>query len=272
MNKSTCLFLLPVLLFLLFSRLTFAQPTGIPPQRADSLPQIPNDSLPEREKFFLIDSLRYRFIGDGNFTQGNVNRILMILRAEITYEGPVVSLATSPRYTYGKQNGILAEKDTYVDLFIDVYKQRRVYSFGLATIEVSNLRGIDLRQLAGAGIGFRLRQTKAHSLVLTNAIIYESTDFRERPTISGLRNSTRLKGKHTFFQDKIRLTHITFLQPSLNDISNVRWNTLITVELPLNKWISIRSSFENSFESVVEATRKQNDTRFTLGISVGNKH
>ena len=195
----------------------------------------------------------------------------MVFRAEITYEGTIVSLASHPRYTYGEQNDIIAEKETYVDLFIDIYKKRKVYGFGLATIEVSNLRAIDLRQLAGAGVGIRLRQTREHSLVFTNAIIYESTDFRERPTISALRNSARLKGKHSFLQDKIRLTHITFLQPALNDISNVRWNTIVTLELPLNKWISIRSSFENSFESVVEASRKKNDTRFTVGISVGNK-
>ena len=237
----------------------------------DSLIVAVEDSLPPREPFIILDSLRYRFIGDGNFTRGNINRTLMVLRAEIIYDGPVVTLTTNPRFTYGKQNGILAERDTYVDLFIDIYKNRRVYGFGLATLETSNLRGINLRQLAGAGAGFRLWRTKEQSLSLTNAIIYESTDFRERPTVSTLRNSTRLKGLHTFLQNRIRLTHITFLQPSLSDISNVRWNTIITLELPLNKWISLRSAFENSYESVVESTRKRNDSRLTFGISVGNK-
>lgn len=239
-------------------------------QKADSLLAARQDSL-LKEPFIIFDSLQYRFIGDGTFTRGNVNRTLMILRAEITYNGPIVSLATHPRFTYGKQNGVLAERDTYVDLFIDIYKERKIYGFGLATIETSNLRGITLRQLAGGGIGFRLVRNKQNTLSLTNAIIYESTDFRERQTISTIRNSTRLKGKHSLLQDKIRFTHITFVQPSLTDISNLRWNTLLTLELPLSKWFTIRSAFENSFESIVEPTRKRNDSRLTFGISIGNR-
>lgn len=268
MNKKKYAFYLYSLFFLYLAALSTASGQPTP---AGSLVVIAGDSLKEREPFIILDSLRYRFIGDGNLTRGNVNRTLMVLRAEIIYNGPVVTLTTNPRFTYGKQNNILAERDTYVDLFIDIYKNRKIYGFGLATVETSNLRGITLRQLAGAGAGFRLWRTKEQSLSLTNAIIYESTDFRERPTVTTWRNSTRLKGTHTFLQNRIRFTHITFLQPSLSDISNVRWNTIITLELPLNKWISLRSAFENSYESVVESSRKRNDSRLTFGISVGNK-
>nr|MBA2763056.1 DUF481 domain-containing protein [Segetibacter sp.] len=193
------------------------------------------------------------------------------LRAEITLNGPVVSIATNPRFTYGQQNNLLAERDTYVDLFVDVFKKRKVYAFGLATIERSNLRRIDWRKLIGAGVGFRLVQSEQHTLTLTNAIIHESTDFQERATLTTQRNSTRLKGRHCFLQDKFRLTHITFVQPALSNFSNLRWNTLVSLELPLSSWVTIRGSFENSYESVVEATRKQNDSRITFGISVGNR-
>ena len=236
----------------------------------DSIVKTPADSL-QRKPFLLVDSLSYRFIGDGNFTRGNVNRSLMVLRAEITLNGPVLAIATNPRFTYGKQNNLLAERDTYVDLFIDVFKQRRVYAFGLGTIETSNLRRIKLRQLAGAGIGYRFLQATNHTLTLTNAIIHESTNFEERPTITVQRNSTRLKGKHSFLQDKIRITHITFVQPALSNFSNLRWNTLISFELPLTRWVTIRTSYENSYESIVEPTRKKNDSRITFGISVGNR-
>lgn len=261
-------------IFLYFTTLALAQPVGTDSLVAPiegTLLQAQADSLPPPEPFILFDSLRYRLFGDGNFARGNVNRTLMILRAEIEYSGTVVSLASHPRFTYGKQNGVVAERDLYADLFIDLYKKRKVYSFALATIETSNLRGINLRRLFGAGAGWRLRETKHHSLVLTNAILYESTDFRERATLTMLRNSTRLKGKHSFLQDKIRITHLSFLQPSLNDISNLRWSTLVSLELPLSKWVLIRTSYENSFESVVEATRKRNDSRLTIGVSIGNK-
>jgi len=230
-----------------------------------------NSSLPTERKTVLFDSLSYRFIGDGSFTRGNINRTLVVLRTELTVSGPIFTLSTNPRFTYGKQNYLLAERDTYVDLFLDVLKENRIYGFGLATIETSNLRGINLRKLAGAGIGLRLYQTPQNTLTLTSAVIHEATDFRERPTLTTQRNSTRLKGKHSLLQDKIRLTHITFVQPALNDFSNVRWNTLISLELPLTRWVTIRSSYENNFESIVEAGRKRHDSRLTFGLAFGNR-
>ena len=64
--------------------------------------------------------------------------------------------------------------------------------------------------------------------------------------------------------------HVTFVQPSLSDISNLRWNTLISLQMPLYKWVSIRTSFANTYESEVEATRSHHDSIFTFGVSLGN--
>ena len=238
--------------------------------RKDSLLRINPDSV-SKPKFVLIDTVRYRFIGDGNFTRGNVNRTLMVLRAEALFSGPVISIATNPRFTYGKQNGVLAERDSYIDLFVDVFKKRRTYVFGLGVLETSNLRRIILREMIGAGIGFRVLHNKNNDLLLTNAVLYESTNFREIPTVSIARNSFRIKGKHAVLQDKIRFNHITFIQPAITGGPNWRWNTILSIELPINKWVTVRTSFENSFESVVEQTRKRNDSRVTFGISIGNK-
>lgn len=264
MGKTACLCFL--MLFALFSfavRPAMAQEVGLPLQAVSDS----NASAP----FYTLDSLSYRFFGDGNFTQGNVNRSLLVLRAEVTLAGPVLSIATNPRFSYGKQNGVVAERDTYVDLFVDVFKKRKTYLFGLGTVEISNLRGIELRQLAGAGVGYRLLQTDRNTIILTNAIIHESTNFTERPTIVTQRNSFRVKGNHQFLRNRIRFNHITFVQPSLEDFSNLRWNTLLSLEMPLSKWISIRTSFANTYESQVDATRRHHDSHLTFGVSLGRQ-
>lgn len=254
-----------------FSNTSYAQQIIIADSSgADSAKTTVRDSL-KKPEFLKLDTLNYRFIGDGNFTRGNVNRTLMVLRAEIVATGPVISIALNPRFTYGKQNGILAERDSYVDLFVDVFKKRKTYVFALGNLETSNLRGITLRILAGAGIGYRVLNTTKNRLVLTNAIVHESTNFRELPTIGIQRNSFRVKGRHSFAKDRFRINHITFLQPAITDFSNLRWNTVISLEFPVNKWVVLRTSFENSYESVVEATRKRDDSRITFGISIGNK-
>ena len=271
MRKTACLCFLMLLAFCYFAgQPVFAQAAAGMPTQADSISQARADST-AKAPFLLLDSLSYRFFGDGNFTRGNVNRSLMVLRAEVTLGGPVLSIATNPRFSYGKQNGVLAERDTYVDLFIDVFKKRKTYVFGLGTVEISNLRGIDLRQLAGAGVGYRLLQTDRNTLTLTDAIIHESTDFTERPTLVTQRNSFRVKGSHKFLGDRIMFSHVTFVQPSLTDFSNMRWNTLLSLELPLTSWVSIRTSFANTYESEVEVTRRHHDSQLTFGVSVGKQ-
>jgi hypothetical protein len=272
MDKRIKLFFCCLLFFcgLFCSPMVFGQQPVVAPLPSDSLRPEPADRLP-KARYGLLDSLSYRFIGDGNFSRGNVHRSLIVLRAELMFQGPVLDIVSHPRFTYGEQNNRLAERDIYADLFIDVFKKKRVYAFALATVERSNLRRIDWRQLAGAGVGLRLVQTSRHNLSLTNALIHESTNFRERPTITIQRNSTRLKGKHVFLADKVRFTHITFLQPALTDWSNLRWNTILSLELPLTRWMAIRTSFENSYEGVVEAGRQRNDSRVTFGFVVGNR-
>lgn len=267
-NAFLSLLLLLAVHFILAGQPVAAQQTPVIPTQMDTLVLVSADTT-AKPSFFVLDSLSYRLFGDGNFTWGNVNRSLMVLRAEVALNGPVLSISTNPRFSYGKQNGLLAERDAYVDLFVDVFKKRKTYVFGLGTLEISNLRGIDLRQLAGAGIGYRLLQTDRNTLTVTNAIIHESTNFTERPTLVTQRNSLRVKGNHKLIRSKVIFSHITFVQPSLEDYSNMRWNTLLSLEMPLTNWVSIRTSFANTYESEVEATRKHHDSHLTFGVSLG---
>ena len=276
MRKFNCsrFFYLSAFLFLTFCSFSYSQQAvtdSVAVVDSNAVATIPKDSIVAPPVVFKLDTITYRFIGDGNFTRGNVNRSLMVIRAEIIATGPVLSIATNPRFTYGRQNGILAERDSYMDLFVDVFKKRKTYVFGLGTLETSNLRGIRLRVMGGAGIGYRLLNTEKNKILLTDALVHESTNFRELPTKSIQRNSFRVKGKHSFAKDRFRINHITFVQPAITDISNLRWNTVISVEFPVNKWVALRSSYENSYESLVEAGRKRNDSRVTFGISVGNR-
>ena len=237
----------------------------------DTLVQVKRDSVTKDTSRSFWNDLKYRLIADGNISRGNVNRTLMIVRAEISYTREVLSLSTNPRFAFGQQNGMVAEREPYVDLFVDLYKKHKVYGFALGTLEASNLRNITVRRMAGLGVGYRLLDKDHHSLVLTNAINSEYTSFTKRDAIYVVRNSARLKGKHSFFSDRLRLNHVTFVQPALN-LPNLRWNTLISIELPLNKWVTVRTTFENAYESVVAEGRQNNDSRVTFGLAIGNQN
>jgi hypothetical protein len=250
---------------------TLPTPLSLSNQLPDSLKVPSPDSVATKKRLVLFDSASYRIRGDGNFSRGNINRSLMILRTELVFAGPVVTVMTNPRFTYGEQKNVLAERELYTDLFIDIHEERKVYGFGLGILERSNLRAIDVRKMGGLGFGWRLFQGKQNSLSLTNAIIYESTRFRSRPDVTTTRNSLRIKGIHHFSKSKLRFNHLTFIQPSITNLANLRWNTILSLEAPVSKWVSLRTSFENSYESIVEAGRKKNDSRLTVGFAVGNR-
>ncbi|MCU0446072.1 MAG: DUF481 domain-containing protein [Microscillaceae bacterium] len=213
----------------------------------------------------------YRISTDATFSSGNVNRELVVLASSWSYTKGLFSLEMNPRYAYGEQNGNVAERDFFTDFNFDVFHPKSVYGFGLGILETSNLRAIDLRLLGGLGIGFHILRRPNAAFSITNALIYESTDFRTNRDILTFRNSTRLKGKYTLFHNRLKINHLVFIQPSVQESDNIRWSANLGIELPLHKLLSLRTAINNSYESVVAEGRRRNDFTWTVGLTFGNK-
>jgi hypothetical protein len=213
----------------------------------------------------------YRITTDATLSSGNVNRELVVLASSWSYTKEIFSLEMNPRYAYGKQNGNIAERDFFSDFNFDVFNHRVVYGFGLGILEISNLRAIDLRLLGGLGIGFHILRKPNANFSITNALIYESTNFRNNQDILTFRNSVRFKGKYSLFHNRLKISHLAFIQPSIQDIENVRWSANLGIEIPLHRLLSLRTAFTNSYESIVAENRKRNDFAWTIGLAFGNK-
>lgn len=212
----------------------------------------------------------YTVWANGNFSIGNVQRILVEAGSKVNVKfGKIVQLATSPYYAYGEQNGNLAERELNTDIHLSLWHEKRVYAIAFADGGVSNLRRIDLRYLGGAGVGLKLIDRPSAYISLTNAILYEHTDYRDRETTQIWRNSTRLFANLKFFKNKMSLTTTAFAQPSLNS-SNFRCNSITTIGFTLNKLLKLTTNFRQSYESFVPEGRKHHDLNWTIGIAVGN--
>ena len=210
-----------------------------------------------------------RFYVDASLTRGNVKRDLLVSRAEFVYSGGILELNLNPRYTYGIQNEVVAERDFFTDFNFNLFHQKVLYGFGLGILETSNLRAIDIRWLAGGGVGLHLiRKPKAY-FSITNALIYEETDFKAGNTIFTFRNSTRLKGNYELGNSKITLKHLIFVQPSLEQRDNYRWNMLFNLEFPIQTWLRFNLTYEESYESIVSEGRRNNDFSFRAGLVIG---
>ncbi len=271
----TCLFLPRLQAQILPSdSLTVQQQIDSLKQLTDSLSQALRQAKTAPKKVSPAEpSFKVRLVGRGLFTTGNINRTLLEANVSLAYAkvGSVLSLDMNPRYTYGQQAGVLAERDYGTDLNLGIFHEKPFYGIVFGFAEVSNLRQINLRGLFGAGLGWRILNTPALRFSISSAILYETTDFRSetRQDINVYRNSTRLKGEYKFFQNKLIIRHIVFFQPALRS-DNLRWNGFLTIELPITTYFSINTRLDNSYESAVVEGRKNNDTRWTVGFSLAN--
>jgi hypothetical protein len=203
-------------------------------------------------------------------TRGNVNRYLVTFRNAISHELGKFTFSMNTYAATGSQNKHLAEEEILNNLTIHHYLSKKFYILGINTLEHSHLRGINLRWQGGGGFGYSIWKSDTNSLSISNAFLYESTDFRKIDDISIFRNSTRLKGQHSLIYRRLLLIHETFFQPALTDLSNITFRTNITISLPITKFASLRLSFNDSYETLIQPGKKHNDLQLTFGFSISN--
>lgn len=279
----TCLFVknvfssLLLLCFLLTTNALWAQvveqPDPLRPAVPDSVRKTIDSS--SRDTVVIVPKplhlLRYKFTADGTITAGNVNRELLQLASSLDYTlSNYFKLSANPSFVYGKQNGLLAERELFSDLRTTYRHEQRLYYLAFGSFERSNLRQINRRWTVAAGAGYKLVESKRAYLSVTNVVLQEFTDFYELDDINVFRNSTRLFGEYNFADNRWTLTHTALLQPAIGQ-SNLRWNATVSVQVKLNTVISLRTTLANAYESLVVPGRQNNDLRFTIGLTYERK-
>lgn len=257
---------------LLCPSLLFAQNTEQPDPLRPTLPDTTAQSAADSAKKPTIITFRYRLAADGTLTAGNVSRTLLQLAGAFDWStSRQIKFSTSPSFTYGKQNGIQAEREYFADFRTTYRHEERVYYLGFGSFERSNLRQILSRYSVAAGAGLKLLDRKRAYISITDVFIRERTNFSELPDIDIWRNSARLYGEYAFGGDRWIISHTAFFQPALNRPAagqprNIRWNATLNIQLKINALLSIRGLVANSYESLVVPGRKNNDLRATLGL------
>ena len=209
---------------------------------------------------------RYRLAADGTVTSGNINRALVQLASAFDYRvSNNFKFSSNPSFVYGRQNGLLAEREWFGDFRATLFPERRFYYLGFGSFERSNLRQINRRWTVAGGVGYKFLDRKRAYISVTNVVLQEFSDFAELNDINVVRNSTRLYGEYQFGGDRYTITHTAFYQPAL-DRSNLRWNATLSLTIKLSPLISLRSTLANAYESLVVPGRQNNDLRFTAGL------
>lgn len=216
---------------------------------------------------------RLRFTADGTANSGNVNRILLQFTGAIDYElSKRFKLSTNPSFIYGRQNGLLNEREWFADTRATYNYEKRLYYLAFGSLERSNLRKIGLRFTAAVGAGYKLVNKPLYYLSITNVFLHEKTDFQELKDINVWRNSARVFGEYYMGKDKRwSVSHTVFYQPALNQKGNIRWNASLSIQVRVTSAVSLRTSLFNSYESLVSPGRQNNDLRWTMGLAYEKK-
>lgn len=241
-------------------------PTDTTTQTDDEEPDYPVAEAEQdsTQQFFL------RFSADGTASTGNAERLLLQLTSTLDWKPTSqFKLSSSPSFIYGKQAKILAEREFSADIRGSFWHQKKVYGLGFVSWDKSNLRHILNRWTQAVGIGVKLIQQKKAYFSVTNLILHEVTDFSERTDLDVWRNSTRFLGEFAPGKaGKFTITSIVFLQPAISVRHNFRWNGALTLAYKMSAHLSLRTKFENAYESFVAPGRQRNDLRWTIGLSL----
>ncbi|MCS7073069.1 MAG: DUF481 domain-containing protein, partial [Bacteroidia bacterium] len=226
-----------------------------------SLKLYSQDSTQAKKPNPFFSKLKYKFVTDGMLLTGNVERFLYSTSLQLQYADSLIDFDLKPRFLYGEQTikkdetsiRTVQEREPGLDFHFGLFSQKRFYGFAAGAIERSNLRNIMLRWVVGPGIGWHMVRRDNHKVNLTAATLREETDFIPENAIDYkiFRGSFRLKGKHSFIQNKLIISYLVNYLPSLAFDKNVRLTSNLSIEIPVSKKVQLRGSFDYIREGVI---------------------
>ena len=211
---------------------------------------------------------RYTATLTGIYSTGTVERIYFTTSHTANFKLTTHwLLPASASFSYGKQDGLLREREL-MGLLTPTYQRGRVKYYLLADAEQSNLRAIARRFVVGAGAGYTLyTDTLNNEVGISQFFLYEHTEYltgllREVP-----RSSTRLKLR-LGGSGPVVLTGLLYYQPSLQNVAHdYRVNLTSGLNFNVSKHLALTAAFSYSYESIAVEGRAPGNSNLTVGFT-----
>ncbi len=214
-------------------------------------------------------SVTYSASAEGSLATGNVRRMLLTLRGDMTWTGSTLGVAADQSFVYGEQGDAVRERDVHDRVFLYLYPRRRWFGFAVGGYETSRPRRLDHRWQLGVGIGRRLWETPAHNLRVTFAVLRERAQLDDDTATDQWRTTMRMKGSHR--QSRFRLQEEMWWQPAFRGAPGQRWHAQASFDVTIVRGLAFRTSIEEHYESHIAPGLRSNDLRLTCGIAIGSE-
>jgi len=215
----------------------------------------------------------------GFWQAGNVETFIFRAKTDVSFV-PLknVIFKTQNSYVYQAFGGDKADEDFLSLNFLYLNPNKKLYPLLLGFASSNFRREIEARYLFGAGITYQILNSDKNWLKLSVTSEYEQTHFTKtnfniavyngQEFINTMRGTIWLNGKYNLFKKKIILTHETYIQPSLSESNNYRWQADVGLELPVWKHLNFKINYLHTFESLVIENQKQQDKFLTFGFTL----
>jgi hypothetical protein len=217
----------------------------------------------------------------GFWQSGNVDTWIFRAKSEVSFRtwGNTV-FKTKNSYVYQAFGKEKADEDILSLNFLELNPSRKIYPFVLGFFSTNFRREINYRYLLGAGATFKILNKKNYELKTSTSLEYENTDFNEtifnvpyyngNESIDTFRATLWIYGKYHLINNKVIFSHESYVQPSLERISNYRWRADISLEMPVWKHLDFKINYIHVLESIVVVDQSRVDRFLTFGFTVKN--
>lgn len=217
----------------------------------------------------------------GFYQGGNVQTLIFRAKGDLGFHvSKKIMFETENSYIYQAFDKEKADEDFLSLNFLKYNSKSKIYPFLLGFVSRNYRRAIDLRYLFGGGITFQILNDKKNKLKLSLSSEYENTQFSEtifnyseyngQNSINTIRGTIWLKGKSFIFKDKLIFSHESYFQPSLEKNNNYRWQSDLSIEIPVIKILNFKINYRYAFENIVIVNQKRYDDFLTFGFVLKN--
>ncbi|MEM9053365.1 MAG: DUF481 domain-containing protein [Bacteroidota bacterium] len=217
----------------------------------------------------------------GIYQTGNVQTLIFRAKSDISYRPWrkwVYNNRTS--YLYQAFDREKADQDIVSLNFLYFNPDQRFYPQLIGIAATNFRRRIDFRSLVGAGFTYRVFRKENNWLKISLSSEYENTFFSESDfnideydgttSIPTLRGTLWLNGRYHILGESIIFSHEAYIQPSLEESNNYRWQADLSLEFPLKKYLNFKINYLHTYENIVVADQKRQDRILTFGFNLKN--
>jgi hypothetical protein len=207
----------------------------------------------------------------GFYMNGNTNKLYVMSTGEIKRQDSITTFDLLVSLDYGETNKLKDQNNIFGDFSADLFHYNTVSPLILQIGEFGFGRGIKFRSETGAGAKYNFIKHPEHKSSISMALIYDYTNLVDKPGNNDGRTwrlSWRFKTKQILFDNRIRLSNVTFFQPSVTAIANVIWRVESMLEAPIVKGFSLTVSHLYTHDDIVSIGRKKGDHKISFGLKI----